>query len=207
MIKAIIFDLNGVFIQSKKLSDRFNEDFRVPSDEFMLALGEIMAKVRLPNAGDSYEYWKPFLNKWGVKLNRDQFYEYWFSAETENKELVDISKELKRKGLKLIILSNNLRERTQYYYKKFPKLFALFDKTYFSWQTGFTKPDKRGFDLLLSENNLKPEECLYFDDVEKNIELGNSLGIKSYIFTNAEDMSKLLALTAEIYSSDLPKIR
>ena len=30
MIKAAIFDLNGIFLQSSKLSDRFEKDFGVP---------------------------------------------------------------------------------------------------------------------------------------------------------------------------------
>lgn len=192
MIKAIIFDLNGVFIQSERLSDRFNKDYHVKTEDFLPVLSEIMAKVRQPNAGNLYEYWKPYLEKWNVNLSEPQFYNYWFSAETENIELVDLAKELKGKGIKLIILSNNFKERTKYYLKTFPDLFALFDRVYFSWQTGFVKPNPRAFDLLLSENNLKPEECLYFDDGEKNVELGNSLGIKSYIFTNAEGVSNLL---------------
>jgi epoxide hydrolase-like predicted phosphatase len=192
MIKAIIFDLNGVFIQSERLSDRFNKDYNVKTQDFLPVLNEIMGKVRQPNAGNLYEYWKPYLEQWHVNLSESQFYDYWFSAETENKELVDLAKEIRGKGIKLIILSNNFKERTNYYLQTFPDLFKMFDRVYFSWQTGFVKPDARAFDLLFSENNLKPDECLYFDDGEKNVELGNSLGIKSYIFTNAEGVSNLL---------------
>ncbi len=196
MIKAIIFDLNGVFIVSRRLSDRFDEDFGVPKDQFMNALNEIMSKVRLPNAGEAYDYWKPYLNEWKVNLESEEFYDYWFNAESENKELVNVAKDLKSRGLKLIILSNNLRERTGYYYQKFPQLFKLFDKTYFSWQTGFIKPDKRGFNLLLSENNLKPEECIYFDDSQNNVEFAKSLGFESYLYDGvagvAATINKLL---------------
>ena len=35
MIKAIIFDLNGVFIKSPKLSDRFKERFNVSENDFL----------------------------------------------------------------------------------------------------------------------------------------------------------------------------
>ncbi len=196
MIRAVIFDLNGVFIVSRRLSDRFNEDFGVPKDEFMLTLNEVMSKVRLPNAGDAYEHWKPHLNEWGVDLNSEEFYDYWFNAESINTELIDVAKDFKSKGLKLIILSNNLRERTEYYYKKFPRLFAMFDQAYFSWQTGFIKPDKRGFDLLLQESNLRPEECIYFDDRRENIVLAKSLGFEAHLYDGvsgvAATINKLL---------------
>lgn len=54
MIKAVIFDLNGVFIQSPKLSDRYKEQFGVPIEEFLPVLNEILNKARLPKAGNSF---------------------------------------------------------------------------------------------------------------------------------------------------------
>ena len=93
MVRAVIFDLNGVFIVSRRLSDRFNEDFGVPKDQFMNALNEVMAKVRLPNAGDAYEHWKPYLIEWKVNLGLGEFYDYWFNAESINTELIEVAKD------------------------------------------------------------------------------------------------------------------
>ena len=42
MMKGIIFDLNGVFIQSHKLSDRFKEEFGVQTEVFLSALNDVM---------------------------------------------------------------------------------------------------------------------------------------------------------------------
>ena len=43
MIKAIIFDLNGIFYKSRKLGNRFEKDFNVPPSVFTETF-EIMGK-------------------------------------------------------------------------------------------------------------------------------------------------------------------
>ena len=182
MIKTIIFDLNGVFIQSPKLSERFGEQFGVPENDFLPALKDIMTKIRLPNANDAFLYWQPYLQKWGVNLSKEEFFDFWFNAEKEAPEITTLTRELKIKGLKNFILSNNFIERAAYYDKNFPFLREVADKIYYSWQTGFIKPNPEAYKIILRENNLKPEECIYFDDVKENIDIATSLGIKSFLF-------------------------
>ncbi|OGY67859.1 MAG: hypothetical protein A3I24_02055 [Candidatus Harrisonbacteria bacterium RIFCSPLOWO2_02_FULL_41_13b] len=121
MTKAVIFDLNGVFVQSPKLSERFRDELGVSTEEFLPVLKEVMAKVRMPNAGSSY-------------------------------------------------------------------LSEIADKVYYSWQTGFVKPDKDAYLKVLTDNNLKPGECIYFDDSGENIGVASELGIKSYIFKNVTEL-------------------
>lgn len=188
MIRTVIFDLNGVFIQSPLLSERFTKDFHVPNEKFLAALKVVMAKVRLPQAGDMYLYWKPFLDEWDVKLDREKFLEYWFREEKENEAMVMLARELKKRGINLYILSNNFSERAQYYEKTFGFLKELFEKVYYSWQTGYVKPHERCYTLVLEENNLKAEECLYFDDSSENVEKARGLGMKSFLFKNVGEV-------------------
>lgn len=47
MIKAVIFDFNGVFTVREFLSESFHRDYRVNIDEFMIALKQIMDIVCL----------------------------------------------------------------------------------------------------------------------------------------------------------------
>lgn len=188
MPKAIIFDLNGVFIQSPKLSDRFKEELGVSRKIFMTALNATLLLARMPHAPDVYELWKPYLDTWKVNLSRDNFLHFWFNAEGGNKEMVALAEELKNKGIKLFILSNNFRERSLYYAENFPFFTELFDKIYYSWQTGFLKSNRRAYEIVLEENNLKPEEVMFFDDSKENVLLANSLGIKSFLFKDVKDV-------------------
>ncbi len=190
MIKAIIFDLNGVFIQSPNLSDRFQEKFGILAEDFLPVLKEIMAKVRKPDAGSSFACWQPYLENWGVNLTEKEFFDFWFLAEKEVKELTELAEEIKQKGIKIFILSNNFKERAEYYSKNFDFLKIL-DKIYYSWQTGFVKPDPRAFQNILSENNLNPNECIYFDNSEQNVEVAKSLGIEAHLFEDINSIRKV----------------
>lgn len=198
MVTSIIFDLNGVFIQSPKLSDRFRADFGVENEEFLPVLKEIMDKVRRPLAGNLYDYWRPYLKKWGVKLSQEEFCAYWFTAEKENKEMTSLVRFLKGKEINLFILSNNFKERAVYYQDNFPWLAKIFHKVYYSWQTGFVKPSAEALKLVLRENKIIPRDCLYFDDSEKNIELAKTFGLRAYIFENRGQVERIIKETTNL---------
>jgi len=192
MIKAIIFDLNGVFIKSRNLSERFEEKFGVPEEKFISALKDIMLKVRLPKAGDSFFYWKPYLKEWKTDLTRDEFFNFWFRGEKQAREMIELAKQIKNKGLKIFVLSNNFFERANYYKQNFPFLEKIFDKVYYSFETGFVKLNPEAYKKLLTDNNLQPEECIYFDDSKENIKTAKNLGIKSFLFEDADKTKKIL---------------
>ena len=151
-----------------------------------------MAKIRLPNAGDAYLYWKPYLDKWSVDLSEEEFFNYWFKAEKEAPEMIAIARELKNKGIKIFILSNNFIERAAYYRHNFQFIQEISEKIYYSWETGFIKPNIEAYKKILLDNNLAPEDCVYFDDAKENIEAAANLGIKSYLFEDAEGARKIL---------------
>ena len=140
MIKAVIFNLNGIFLQSEKLSDRFEKDFKIDSKIFRNKLSVIMEKIRKPNAQPAFTYWRPILEEWNIKLNEQEFWDYWFKREIESTRMIQYATYLHSRGLKVFILSNNFRERAEYY-GHYAWLHEVVDKAYFSWQTGFVKPD------------------------------------------------------------------
>jgi len=190
MKKAVIFDLNGVFILSPKLSDRFKDAYSIEPERFLPALNDVMSHVRMPGAESVYSYWQQYFVAWGLAISEEEFTTFWFTAETENIEMVALARELRARGMRLFVLSNNLRERSAYYDEHFPFLKELFEKQYYSWQTGFIKPDERCFTTVLSDNNLKPEDCIYFDDSAKNVTVAQSLGIESYVYEGADQVRK-----------------
>lgn len=191
MIKAVILDLNEIFLQSPKLSERFEKDFSIKSSIFLPKLFEIMEKVRQSNADKAFSYWKPVLKEWNINFSEAEFWDYWFNAEIPSEKMIDYSKLLRGTGIKVFILSNNFKERSEYY-DHYSWIHDAVDKVYFSWQTGLAKPDIKAWELILMDNNLKSEECLYFDDQEKNVQSAQSIGIKSFVFTNEAELERVV---------------
>ncbi|MGN6637868.1 MAG: HAD-IA family hydrolase, partial [Mucilaginibacter sp.] len=62
----------------------------------------------------------------------------------------------------------------------------LFEKTYYSHLVGMRKPDKAIFEKVLHENNLKPEETLFIDDIAANLEAAKELGIQTYLMKSPD---------------------
>jgi len=194
MIKAVILDLNGVVVLGEYTSKRFERDYGVPYEEFFKVLKEILKVVNKPGAPSIFSLFTPHLNYWEVDLSEEEFLNYWLSGEDINKELLELLDKIKDQGIKVFSLSNNFRERTVYYREHFPEMFETFDKSYFSWETGFPKPDKKAFLNVLAENDLKPEECLFFDDAEKNVKVAKELGLKAELYQDVEQVKVMLSL-------------
>lgn len=192
MKKLLIFDLNGVFIKSPLLSDRFKQELNVPEEEFLPVLKDVMYKIRQPKSEPVYELFKPHLKKWEVNLSEEEFLDFWFNVETLNTELLNTLKKLKRKGFTVVILSNNFKERTKYYKENFEDLFILFDKVYFSHETGFMKPDENTFKLVLKDFKIEPSKCIFFDDSKINIEVAKFLGIDAHLFKDKDQVENLI---------------
>ncbi|MBI2406522.1 MAG: HAD-IA family hydrolase, partial [Candidatus Harrisonbacteria bacterium] len=140
------------------------------------------AKMRLPDAGDSFAYWKPFLDKWHITLPPQLFWKFWFASEESVPEMVGLAESLRERGISVFILSNNFAERTQYYERQFPFLHCVPNALYYSWQTGFVKSDPRAYKKVLEDNALEPEEVLFFDDSEEHIRVAKELGISAHLF-------------------------
>jgi putative hydrolase of the HAD superfamily len=106
-------------------------------------------------------------------------------------DMIDLARRIKKGGVQVIILSNNFKERAEFY-GHYPWLHEVADKVYFSWQTGFVKPDERAWQLVLRENNLEPSEVLYCDDQERNNKVARSLGLETHSYSGVAELEEFL---------------
>lgn len=59
-------------------------------------------------------------------------------------------------------------------------LSGLFDQVYYSCRTGMRKPEPRIFEMVLQQQNYKPEETLFIDDSPQHIEGARKVGLSVY---------------------------
>lgn len=194
MISAVLFDLNGVFLQGPKLSDRMRDVYHVAPETFLPVLKDVLAVARRPGAPDVYSIWKPHLERWGIALDCQAFFDFWFGEEREVPEMFTLAAELRMSGLKLAIISNNFRERVEWYGSRFPDLRSQFDYVSFSWETGLVKPDPEVYCRALSELHAHPAAAAYFDDSRDNVAVASSLGIHAFPFHGADDVRARLRI-------------
>lgn len=106
-------------------------------------------------------------------------------------EVWEKMKLLKDKGYKIYLLSNY----SDYLFNRHTEGKAFLDYIdgkVVSYEVHYTKPQKEIYEILLSKYNLKPEESLFFDDREENVQTAVSLGISGCVVKSREHINKEL---------------
>ena len=91
-----------------------------------------------------------------------------------------------KESYRTFLLSNTSILHVESYFEYLQHKFGvrgyhhLFEKVYFSYETGIRKPDAGAFKLVLEENGLVSQETLLIDDSKLNIESARKLDIRVY---------------------------
>ena len=105
--------------------------------------------------------------------------EDWFVQTIEGmKELIKYIKE--RYGVGVFVLSN-----ISHYFADHSgeiDILNFSDGCVFSARVGITKPDHRIFDHMCKKFGLDPQETIFVDDSEKNINSAIAFGLQGYLF-------------------------
>lgn len=88
-------------------------------------------------------------------------------------------------GYTLGILSNMPFDFLELYGDKI-RLFREADTAVFSCDVGQIKPERDIYETLIARLGCKPEEIVFFDDLEVNVEGARKAGIRSFVWTGLE---------------------
>ncbi len=101
--------------------------------------------------------------------------------------------ELKEQGFKIFILSNY----SEFLFKKHTEPIPFMDRLdgmVVSYEVHMMKPEPGIYEYLLKKYSLVPEECIFFDDRQENVEAARKMGIQSVQVTSEEMLVKELGL-------------
>lgn len=108
-------------------------------------------------------------------------------AETEQ-----IIFDLKDRGVPLYALTNMPSEKAAGVFAMSP-CFKCFDDIIVSGDEGLVKPDPAIFHLTCTRANLAPQDFVFVDDIQKNIDAAEVLGMTGHLFKDESGLRPHLA--------------
>jgi len=182
MIRAIIFDFAGVIgtegyslwakekkSQGIEATSTYFHDISNRLDRGDITREEFTQDLSKKVGTDSKKIWGEMFKK--IKINH---------------ELLKIITKLRR-NYKIGLLTN-------YNYLWMNELFSIyklekyFDSKVISSLHRVIKPEKKIYQISLELLKIKPDEAIFFDDRQRNIDGGESVGIKSFLFTTNQKL-------------------
>ncbi len=141
--------------------------------------GEISEETFLCKLTDGLE---PLL---GHRPEMHRFKEIYFEALEPNPPMVELMRELRDGGRRMVMLTNNVREWEPLWRPMLP-VDEIFELVVDSGFVGYRKPESKIYALTLERIGASPETCLFIDDVEVNCEGARRAGINAIHFRENE---------------------
>lgn len=187
-IKAIIFDVGGVLFRANKdvhtyMSTNLNIRRAIWSKkiepEYSLAVKGIISKEKTL---------KNISKKLGIP--RERLEKVWTNCYKRYKKdilLINLTKKLKKR-YKIAILSDQWQLAKEIFRQV--GFHNHFNQAIFSCDVGTRKPELRIYKIALKKLKLKPQECVFIDNLEKNLRPAKKLGMKTILFEDINQLKK-----------------
>jgi epoxide hydrolase-like predicted phosphatase len=203
-IRVVISDFGGVLTTPLLRSfAAFQDRFGISPETLGVAMGRIaeregehplfeLERGRISEAD--------FLAALGDELEADlghrpelhRFKEIYFQALDPNQPMIDLMRGLRDRGLRMALLTNNVREWEPLWRSMLP-VDEIFEIVVDSGFVGLRKPEPEIYELTLDRMRardglaaLAPGQCLFVDDVDVNCEAARELGITAVRFRSNE---------------------
>ena len=193
-IKVVFMDIGGVMLTNgwdhesrAKAAEVFGFDYTEMNilHNFIYNVFEI-GSISLDEYLDTVVFDKP------RDFTKYQFKDFMYSQSVELPQMLSWLKSWKRKiDLPVFAISNENEELNNYRIQTF-NLHELFDGFFSSCYVGYRKPDPRIFKTALEITQVKPDECIYFDDRPMLVNAAKKLGMNSMLHQNFETTKNIL---------------
>jgi putative hydrolase of the HAD superfamily len=191
VIRAVISDFGGV------LTSPLVQAFAVQQEKLGLSMEEIgVAMARIADADGRNPLFEletgrmteqEFLDRIGGEIGAElpSFGET-FADIDRNEPLIDYMRRLRGRGMRTALLTNNVREWEPHWRAMLPEVDEIFEVIVDSAFVGMRKPDPEIYLLTVERlgGGLRPEECLFLDDIELNCQAARALGMTAVHFVS-----------------------
>jgi putative hydrolase of the HAD superfamily len=195
VIRAVISDFGGV------LTTPLSAGFHAYRDEAGVSLEELGRAMQ--RAADAYgdhplfalergeiaeaEFARRLAEQLDDSFDLARLRELYFERIEPNPPMIGYLRELRGRGLRMALLTNNVREWEPLWRSKLPELDEIFEVVVDSSFVGMRKPEPRIYELTLERlgDGLRAEECVFVDDLEVNCDAARELGMTAVRFDDA----------------------
>lgn len=188
MKKTIIFDLGNVLIF-------FSYPKMVQQVADCTGLDPLYVKSLLEKYNDPHE--RGHIDSLGIyenvrrlsnkNFNLTSFKRAMSDIFVPNDPVISIALDLKKKGHKLILLSNTCDAHFELASEQFPFLKA-FDGYVLSYEVGARKPENRIYEKALEMAGCRKEDCFYTDDLLPYIQAARAMEIDAEQYTTPDKL-------------------
>ena len=193
MIKNIILDIGGILLDDGK--ENLREFLQVSEEETnklsktvygskefrQYLLGNINLEKCMNEIISKNPEYKKYIEKMLTSSNLK-------GIVPVKSNLLQVIRKLKE-TYKIYFLSNITKETYLY----IEEILNEFDVGIYSFKVHLCKPDPEIYKKLLCTYNLNKKESIFFDDRQRNVDIGNELGIKSIKFNTEQDILDILS--------------
>jgi putative hydrolase of the HAD superfamily len=121
----------------------------------------------------------------GSAVALDGFGERYFQQLEPNARMIDYMRELRGRGYRMAICTNNIKEWEEHWRAMLP-VDEVFDVVVDSAFVGSRKPEPRIYEITLERLGASPGATVFIDDVEVNCDGARQLGITAVRFRSTE---------------------
>lgn len=200
MIRAVISDFGGVL--TTPLVRAFLA-FQQQSGVSLEELGNAMAKLARNSDGEyplfrlekgeisEAEFLADVGAALGGRVTLEGFSERYFEHLQPNHEMIELMRSLRERGLRMALLTNNVREWEPLWRAKLPDIDEIFEVVVDSAFVGMRKPEPGIYELTLERlGGLEATACLFVDDSDVNCEMAEQLGMTAVHYRELEQAAE-----------------
>jgi putative hydrolase of the HAD superfamily len=190
LLRTVISDLGNVIlwfdnsIFFKKLSTYCSHS----EEKIKEAAHTNLGLIRLFDSGQitPQEFYSRIVKELKARIDQECFFAIYCDVFSLNMPVLKLLQKLKT-SCKLVLLSNTDVRRFGFIKKRFPEIL-IFDEYVLSFELGVMKPDPAIYGEALKKAGTDPQECVFIDDLEKNIEGSQKMGIRGILYTPETDL-------------------
>jgi glucose-1-phosphatase len=189
-VKAVIFDFGNVIctFDMRLFVEKIEPLTTIPASRLHEILHTSFDLGRAYETGlmTSDQFFQQISERYALTISKQNFVRAFTDVFTPIPSTLQLIKTLKS-SYKLGLLSNT----NEWHYERVIRrydVYPLFDAVTLSFEVGAMKPAKKIYHDALTKLGVRPDDCIYIDDIQENLDGAAQLGIRGILYTSHEKL-------------------